>query len=136
MKSYFTFIPGVLGLGLLCLALPALAVNFNFMRNSPISQFDEKDLEIFNTSVIEALDTAGDGETIRWENPDSGHNGQVFMLSSDESSGQLCRRIRLVNVAGSLNSNIHYNACKDDVAGWQIVPAKAPPATTEQDPVS
>ncbi len=124
---------GVIALGLLCGCMTAAAVNFGFMKNSPISRFDDMDLEIFQSTVISALDNAGDGQVVNWENPDSGFTGQVFMLSTDDSGSQVCRQIRIVNVAGNLNSNLHYNACKDDIAGWQIVPAQGPPPTAAED---
>lgn len=116
----------------LVICADAAAVNLNFMRNTPISRFDDTDLEIFQTATINALDNAADGHVASWENPDSGHNGQIFIISTDDSSGQTCRRIRIVNVAGNLNSNVHHNACLDDVAGWQIVPAPDPLPEPEQ----
>ena len=118
---------------LLCTCMTVAAVNLGFMRNSPISKFDDQDLEIFQKAVINALDSAQDGQVISWKSPDSGFNGQIFLLSTSESGNQVCRRMRLVNVAGKLNSNAHYTACRDNVAGWQIVPAQDPqPTTTEE----
>ena len=112
---------------LLATSMSATAANFGFMKNSPISRFDDDDLEVFQSSVINALDNARDGQVIRWESPGSGYSGQIFILSTDDSGENVCRKMRLMNVAGNLNSNVHYNACRDDIAGWQIVPAQDPP---------
>jgi len=100
----------------------ALAQNLKFLDDAPMSHFTEEDMEMFLETASDALDNAADGAEVSWKNPASGNHGTIVPVRTNLDDGKRCRVFRLMNHAGGLSSNVNLKACRDDVAGWQVVP--------------
>lgn len=66
--------------------------------------------------------TAPIGETIAWNNPDSGHSGTVTPVrDGTSSSGQYCREFQQTITIGGKTENAFGTACRQPDGSWQIV---------------
>ncbi|WP_425403070.1 RT0821/Lpp0805 family surface protein [Hwanghaeella sp.] len=77
------------------------------------------DLRTMNKSTYEGLTERPTGETVAWNNPDSGNSGEITPLRTFLSNdGKLCRDYRrTVNVAGEVQHTTH-TACRNGRGDW------------------
>lgn len=77
------------------------------------------DLRSMNKSTYEGLSSKPTGETVTWNNPDSGNSGEITPLRTFLSNdGKLCRDYRrTVNVAGEVQHTTH-TACRTGRGDW------------------
>ena len=77
------------------------------------------DLRSMNKSTYEGLSSRPTGETVAWDNPDSGNSGEITPLRTFLSNdGKLCRDYRrTVNVAGEVQHTNH-TACRTGQGDW------------------
>ncbi len=62
------------------------------------------------------------GETVSWDNPDSGNYGSVTPTREGESSyGRYCREYEQVIYVGGQQETAVGQACKNDDGTWEIV---------------
>lgn len=62
------------------------------------------------------------GETIAWNNPDSGNYGTVTPVRDGTSSaGQYCREFQQTVTIGGQTENAYGTACRQPDGSWQIV---------------
>lgn len=97
-----------------------LAANFGWLENSPVRYFNEQDHEMSRATIKKALDEGQVGEELAWENPETKHRGSVTVLDDYENLGLPCRRIRIHNVAKTLEGNTSYGLCRHEEAGWKL----------------
>jgi surface antigen len=105
----------VLGLA----ALPALASNVGFMRNSPIANMTKEDLEQMRAATQTALEQTADGGSYRWENSKTGASGVLTPLKTFERDGRTCRNLEIFNSARGFTGRTHYDFCKQPDGSWQ-----------------
>jgi len=66
--------------------------------------------------------TAPVGETITWNNPDSGHSGSVKTVrDGTSSSGQYCREYQQTVTIGGKTEDAYGTACQQPDGSWKIV---------------
>ena len=84
------------------ISVPAFAQNTMFLRDSPIAHLDEDDRKILRETIEKALESP-DGTVIEWSNPDTGSNGRVKVLDTQEDAtlNTTCRNLRARNEARS-----------------------------------
>jgi surface antigen len=104
-----------------CLPRDVLAINLNFMEDSVIAQFDDKDWEMLQSAVLKALNERDDGSTVSWKNDKSGHWGSVTPLDTTAQAGTKCRRVRFENHTAHETGGSTFRYCHTD-AGWKIAP--------------
>lgn len=77
------------------------------------------DLRSMNKSTYEGLTSRPTGETVAWDNPDSGNSGEITPLRTFLSNdGKLCRDYRrTVNIAGEIQHTTH-TACRNGRGDW------------------
>ncbi|NIR32395.1 MAG: hypothetical protein GWN84_24445 [Gammaproteobacteria bacterium] len=113
--------PLLVALALAAAAPTTLAQGLHFLKNSPVSYFDDEDWRLMQEAIREALDNNPDGEKVSWENPKTGHNGSVTPLNTYQDFGTTCRRARLFNEAESASGASTFNFCKDtEEDRWKV----------------
>ena len=107
----------------LAFALASAAASAQFMsllKGGPAELFDETDLTLFRDTARKALDEGADKQTLSWENPRTGHRGDMTVLRHFESKGRQCKEVRVRNEAGTRKSDMRHNLCKVD-GMWRLV---------------
>lgn len=62
------------------------------------------------------------GETIRWNNPNSGNSGTITSIQDGyHPSGQYCRRFRTTVTIGGRLEEATGTACRNAVGEWEII---------------
>ena len=96
------------------------AFNTQFLDDAPISRFKQQDVDLMLEAIYDALDNAGNGEEVKWENPKSGIHGTVTPLNQITHEGMACREVDLRNFAGDFRGQAVHLMCKvgDD---WRAI---------------
>lgn len=71
--------------------------------------------------VAQALERAGAGQPVAWQNPDSGGRYQVVPAAPYERAGQTCREYTATAVVGGMQDTITGIACRLPDGTWQKV---------------
>ncbi len=72
--------------------------------------------------VGQALEHAGDGETIVWDTPESGGQYQVTPKQTfQRADGRYCREYTATAVVGGEAQNTYGTACRQPDGSWQLV---------------
>ena len=106
-------------------SIPAGAQNLSFLRESPIAWLDDNDEAILR-ATIDAVLEAPDGTTTDWQNPETGANGRVQVLDTEEAYGTTCRRIKMRNEAKGRKGGGTYRLCLADDGRWKFAPNDDP----------
>jgi surface antigen len=81
--------------------------------------------EVDRMKANQAINTAHSapvGETIAWNNPDSGHSGTVTPIrDGTSSSGSYCREFQQTVTIGGQTEEAYGTACRQPDGSWQIV---------------
>lgn len=81
--------------------------------------------EADQAKAAQALDQAAQapvGETITWNNPDSGHSGTVTPVREGTSdSGEYCREFEQTVTIGGKTEQAYGTACRQPDGSWKIV---------------
>ena len=112
------------GILLSVIASAGLAQNFNFLGKGPIAYLNEADEALLRAAFDEALDEKADGDTVEWQNPDSGHGGTIKMLGTHEDYGTTCRILRTHTKAAGREGGGDYRLCKAEDDSWQFAPLR------------
>jgi surface antigen len=68
-----------------------------------------------------ALETVPAGQTITWNNPDSGHYGEVTPTRTWQTTGRYCREYQQTVVVGGTPQSGYGTACRQPDGSWQVV---------------
>lgn len=69
-----------------------------------------------------ALESAPAGQTITWNNPDSGHYGNVTPTRTwQDQSGAYCREYQQTIFVGGQSQSGYGRACRQPDGSWQVV---------------
>ena len=100
---------------------PAVAPNWvNLLKNTPAERFNDDDLRLFLDNARKALSEASDNQTLAWQNPQTGHGGDVTVLKTFEHNGRQCKEVRVRNQADGRKSTNTHNLCNVD-GKWRMV---------------
>ena len=98
----------------------AFANNLSFLKQTPMAAFTEQDHALMMQNVESVLADAHTPAKREWNNPQTGHSGTTeTLLAFSGPKGESCKRLRVINKAGSRDSKATYTLCKGD-AGWQL----------------
>lgn len=105
---------------LLTTALGALAGAA--VGNSVGASLDRADMTYYNTAQQRALETAQAGQSLPWNNPESGNSGSFTPAKPYKAAdGTYCREFsQKINVGGKTESG-YGTACRQPDGSWQIV---------------
>jgi len=93
---------------------------YNLLKDTPSSYFNEADQNLFWAATNKALDQGAVNETIRWENPQTRHRGDVTVLREFQSKQRPCKQLRVRNEAGGIKSDLRFDLCTVD-GKWALV---------------
>ena len=89
-------------------------------KGGPAELFDDDDWRLFQGAAREVLSRSTDQETLGWQNPKTGHRGDVKVLRSFESRGRRCKEMEIRNEAQGRKGDERLNVC--NVGGeWRLV---------------
>ncbi len=98
----------------------------------PVFASDARDAAFLEDVMNQRLESQRTGTTVRWSNPITGNNGNVTILSTDESDPELpCRRYRLTTeTLGRAPIVVDGTGCRVAPGIWQRTeaPASATPS--------
>lgn len=100
-------------------AMPAAASNLGFLKQAPIANFTERDLDLANGALGRALRSPEPGSAFDWTNPDTKAGGKVTFVRAFERDGRTCREVEIVNRAQGRTGKGNYSLCQ--VGGvWKL----------------
>lgn len=90
--------------------------------NSVGASLDRADMQYYSTAQQKALETAQPGQSLPWNNPQSGHGGTIIPSAPYQNeTGQYCREFtHKINVGGKTETG-YGTACRQPDGSWQIV---------------
>jgi surface antigen len=105
----------------------ALAANYGFLKDAPISSFTDEDVSMMMKAADDALNDATPHAKREWKNPATGNSGQLEVLKSFQlADGTSCRTLRVFSKAKTAENRSTHALCKSADGTWMIRPdAKA-----------
>ncbi len=83
---------------------------------------DSADKAAMQNSTQRALETAPSGQTVAWQNPDSGNSGTIVPKPAiQENSGQYCREYQQTITVDGRSEQAFGRACRQPDGSWKIV---------------
>ncbi len=92
------------------------------LGNSIGQSLDRADMQYYNQTSQQALETAQPGETLPWSNPQSGNSGTITPQGYYQTaSGVYCREYtQTITIGGRRETGVG-RACRQPDGSWQIV---------------
>lgn len=110
---------GVVLLG--CIALPAVASNFGFMKNTLPSQLSDSDMQQLKVEISTVLEQTPDKKITQWQAPQSKLSVKILPKLSYTEAGIPCRRTLLNFSSAPKNTETYgFTICKNAQGQWQI----------------
>ncbi|MDE3015872.1 MAG: glycine zipper 2TM domain-containing protein [Pseudomonadota bacterium] len=89
--------------------------------NSIGKSLDNADMAAYNATSQKALETAQPGQTLPWQNPESGNSGTVTPSNYYQNAqGQYCREYSQTVTVGGRTQQAYGKACRQPDGSWQI----------------
>lgn len=86
------------------------------------ASLDRADMVYYNQTSQQALEKAPSGQTLAWQNPDTGHRGTVTPVNVYENAqGEYCREYSQTITVGGQTENAYGKACRQPDGTWRIV---------------
>lgn len=107
----------------LCLAAPAGAFNLGYLRESPLSNFTDEELQTFLDTLRTSLNNGQDGDVVTWgdsESPRAASGSIKILKTEDRGDGTTCRDVHIENRAGGRFGGGVYRLCRDDGGEWKV----------------
>ena len=106
---------------LACQAGAAMAINLNFLRNAPISRFNQQDIQLLQEAFLKAMDSGADGTTVEWANDRTGASGTITPTERFQRGGAECRTARFTTRFRALTGGGEFSFCKNSKGDWLLV---------------
>lgn len=90
------------------------------LGNSIGQSLDQADLAYYNQTSQSALETGKTGQTVTWQNPDSGNSGTITPTRTYQSSGMYCREYTQTVRVGGKKQQAYGTACRQPDGSWQV----------------
>jgi len=111
----------------------AAADNYSFLKNTPLGAFTDEDHALMTQNVEAVVTNAQTPAKRSWQNPQTGHSGTAeSLLAFSGPKGESCKRIRVINKAGSRDGKATYTLCNGE-AGWQLASSDYAPMPKSKD---
>ena len=81
---------------------------------------DDRDKKMAAESAHRALETAPSGQSVAWNNPDSGHSGTVTPVRTYQSGGTYCREYQQTVTIDGKPQQSYGTACRQPDGSWKI----------------
>jgi hypothetical protein len=99
-------------LALLASAVPAMAGNWNFIKDTPYGNFTPEDHKMFDEVLNTMLDKGSDGDSRAWSNPATKAGGEIKVVNSFKRGETPCRTLSIANRAKVYSATGEYKFCK------------------------
>jgi hypothetical protein len=104
------------------------AANLGFLAKSPISYFQQEDVDLMMKNAYAVLDSPDPNSDKSWTNPKTGASGSAHVVGQFTAPDRTpCKRLQVVNKIKNLEGQGTYTVCKYQGRGW-ILNADARPA--------
>jgi surface antigen len=104
-----------------CIALPAAASNFGFMKNTLPSQLSDSDMQQLKVEISTVLEQTPDKKITQWQAPQSKLSVKILPKLSYTEAGIPCRRTLLNFSSAPKNTETYgFTICKNAQGQWQI----------------
>jgi hypothetical protein len=105
-----------------------LASNIGFLKDAAIGKFNDEDMRLLNETVDLVLADEKAPAKREWKNAATGHSGTLQATTAFSGpNGESCKRLRVINHAGSIESKSTYTMCNMPPDGWRWVPSDFAP---------
>ena len=94
--------------------------NLGFLRDAPAGFFTQRDKELFDEAVRQALDTAPDGEERTWSNGNTGSGGRLTVIATLDTAQGRCRQLRFANRANGRSGEGTLLYCPKPDGEWVV----------------
>lgn len=85
------------------------------------ASLDRADMAYYNKTSQRALETAATGESLPWQNPQSGNSGTITPTNFYQTNtGQYCREYQQTITVGGKTQNGYGTACRQPDGSWEI----------------
>jgi surface antigen len=113
---------------ILIFAIPGvcLASNWQWLKDAPVTSFDEQDWELLQETISQTLNKDSDGDSRQWDNPETGNSGTVKVIDTRDGSTGPCRKLVISNGALPEKGVTRLNYCRQPDGQWKIDP-RVPP---------
>jgi len=75
---------------------PAAAQNWiGLLKDTPAERFNEEDLKLFLDASRTALNDTPAGQSVKWQNPQSGSRGELTVVKTFSWQDHPCRQLRV-----------------------------------------
>ena len=102
--------------------------NLSFLRDSPVSKFNDEDFRLLRAAAAQVLDGGLENVSQGWKNPKSGNWGSVQVLRVfNATDGRDCRMLRVDNHSKTLSSTSDMSVCRHPQRGWLLDAEARPP---------
>ena len=81
---------------------------------------DDRDKKMAADSANRALESAPSGQSVAWNNPDSGRSGTVTPVRTYQSGGTYCREYQQTVTIDGKPQQSHGTACRQPDGSWKI----------------
>jgi len=91
-----------------------------WLNNSPVRHFTDADWQMAKAAMRDALESSADGDTVSWENPETGTHGSVTPQTTETRNGMTCRQAKISNHARHLDGGGTFLFCRRADGSWGI----------------
>ena len=102
------------------LASPALALNWNFMKDAPISRLSEGEVRSFRAFIFETLDRTPDATPVEWKAPKTVFTSKITPLNRFDDAGMKCRDATIESDSQDRHLRGRYTFCKKGKSDWEF----------------
>ena len=104
--------------------VPSHAQNTSFLRSAPVAYLTDEDVEILLSTLQAAMNEQPDGETVTWENSQTGHSGVMNISNTHPDYDTTCRQVEMANEAAGRTGRGTFRMCKADDGKWKFAPSQ------------
>ena len=98
------------------------------LKHTVVSAFNDDDMALMRSRVVQALKSDDDGQTLAWRNEKTRSSGTVTPVQRLTSQGLACRRLRIANQHDEARAEGIYRFCMQPPGRWKLVgPDPSPP---------
>jgi len=100
--------------------LTASAFDMRFLDQAPMRFFTNEDMNLFQTTVDQALDETAAGDSRQWANTTSGSAGEIRVVNDFTENDLSCRRLSITNRTKQTEGRSVVETCKVDGV-WKVL---------------
>ena len=105
---------------LCCIPGTMWASNWQWLKDSPVMSFDEKDWKLLNNAIDQMLNEGADGDRRQWQNPQTGNSGSVQVVDTSNTDTGTCRNLVISNNSKPENGVTRLNFCQQQDGQWKV----------------